>query len=187
VNLQKYIRNIIFFHWPHIWPKSNQIIYLINLTDSNTGKVATNVCEHGAIVGNTDGTVWASTSGFSLDKYAVEVEKESGDGTEKVNIDEFANLLDAFNNAGKTSKKGGLRIHKEKYYPVSYDADTQVMYLKKSGGGAAVGKSNLGFVIGTFNSKLKSKAFNGTSEPQNPGLVNKGVLDLQAFLKANNL
>ena len=47
--------------------------YLVNYTDSNSGKTASNVSEHGAIVGNTDGTVWASTPGFALEKYSTDV------------------------------------------------------------------------------------------------------------------
>jgi hypothetical protein len=160
--------------------------YLVNNTNSQ-GKTATNVCEHGAIVGAEDGTVWASTEGFSFSKYSVEVDKEDASGTETVEVDEFANLVDAFANAGVTSKKGGIRINKEKYFTVSNDTEKGVLYLKKNGGGAAVAKSNLGFVIGTFNSKLKTKDFSGNEVPQNPGFLNNAVEDLQAFLLENNL
>jgi hypothetical protein len=160
--------------------------YLQNYTDPNNGKTASNVCEHGAIVGNQDGVVWASTPGFSFETYQVELEKDDGT-TEKVEVNEFANLLDAFNNAGSTSKKGGIRIHKEKYFIVSYDSEKGVMYLKKNGGGAAVAKSAQGFVIGTWNGKLKTKNFTGVDEPQNPGATNRSVEDLQKFLVENNL
>jgi hypothetical protein len=160
--------------------------YLVNYTDQNNGKTASNVVEHGAIVGNTDGTVWASTSGFELSTYSTDIEQDDGT-TKTVEVNEFANMLDAFNNKGATSKAGGVRIHKEKYYMVSFDSDREVMYLKKSGGGAAVAKSNLAFVIATFNTKLKSKGLSGAEEPQNPGLVNRAAEDLQTFLKTNNL
>jgi hypothetical protein len=160
--------------------------FLVNNTDANSGKTATNLCEHGAIIGNTDGTVWASTPGFTLDKYSLDQEKE--DGTkEKIEVDEFASLADAFNNQGNTSRKGGIRIHKEKYFSVSFDSDRNVLYLKKNGGGAAVAKSNLGFVIATFSSKLKSTNYNGAEEPQNPGLLNGAVEKLQTFLVDNSL
>jgi hypothetical protein len=160
--------------------------YLVNNTDQNSGKTAVNVVEHGAIIGNTDGTVWAATPGFTLEVYSATVEKEDGT-SENVEINEFANLLDAFNNGGKTTKKGGIRIHKEKYFIVISDTEKNVMYLKKSGGGAAIAKSNLGFVIGTFSSKLKTKNYHGAEEPQNPGMVNRAVEELQTFLKENNL
>jgi hypothetical protein len=160
--------------------------YLINYNDLNTGKVYTNVCEHGAIIGNQDGTIWASTPGFALGSETVEIEKEDGSGTEKVTVNEFASLSDAFNNAGKSSLKGGIRINKEKYYAVSFDGELGVLYLKKNGGGAAVAKSNLGFVIGTFNSK-NQETINGVAAPQNPGTTNKVVEALQKFLLENNL
>ena len=89
--------------------------YLINNTDSNSGKVIQNACDHAAIVGNTDGTVWASSPGFSLGSYSESVEDENGNSS-KVNIDQFANLLQAFNNNGVCSNKGGIRIQQEKYF-----------------------------------------------------------------------
>lgn len=160
--------------------------YLQSHTDQHNGKTATNVVEHAAMVGNTDGTVWASTTGFSFGSYSVDIEKEDG-STSKVEVNEFANLLDAFNNKGATSSLAGIRINGEKYFSVSFDADRNVLYLKKSGGGAAVAKSGQAFVIATYNSKLKCKNHNGVEEPQNPGLVNGAVEDLQKFLNENNL
>lgn len=160
--------------------------YLVNYVDANSGKTASNVCEHGAIIGNTDGTVWASTPGFTLQTYTTEVEKDDGT-TANVEINEFTNLLDAFNNQGTTSKVGGIRIHKEKYFSVSFDGEKGVLYLKKNGGGACVAKSNLGFVIGTYSSKLKLKNLNGAEEPQNPGMTNRACEDLQKFLTDNSL
>jgi hypothetical protein len=160
--------------------------YLLNNTDSNTGNTATNVCQHGAIVGNGDGTVWASSPGFGLSQYNLEVEQENG--TKKtVNVNEFKNLVDAFDNKGTTNAVGGIRIHNEKYFPVSFDEDKKLLYLKKSGGGACVGKSNLAFVIGTFSSKLTEKDYNGKNVPQNPGHCNLACEKLVEFLTNNNL
>ena len=104
-----------------------------------------------------------------------------------INVNEFENLLDAFNNSGVSTKKGGIRINNEKYFIVSFDAERGVMYLKKSGGGAAVAKSNLAFVISTFSSKKKLRNFNNVEEPQNPGMTNRVVEELQKFLLENNL
>jgi hypothetical protein len=120
--------------------------FLINHTNPNTGKSAYTICQYGAIVGNQDGTIWASTPGFTFEKYSTEIDDDQGNPT-KVEIDEFANLKQAFDNNGVSSMKGGIRIHKEKYFIVSYDSDRQVLYLKKNGGGAAIAKSNLGFVL----------------------------------------
>lgn len=160
--------------------------YLVNNTDATTGKTAENVCEHGAIVGNQDGTLWASTPGFTLVKYNATIENEDGT-TQKAEIDEFANLFDAFNNNGSTSRMGGIRLNKEKYFVISFDSDRSVMYLKKSGGGACIAKSNLGFVIGTFSSKLKVTSYSGTQEPQNSALTNRACESLQTFLLENNM
>jgi profilin len=160
--------------------------YLLNNTDPNTGKTATNVSQHAAIVGNTDGTLWAGTPNFSLQSYSFEVEKDDGTTT-NVQFDEFKNLADAFANNGFTNLPGGIRINNEKYFSVNFDSERNVLYLKKSGGGAAVAKSNLGFVIATFSSSLKTRNYHGAEEPQNPGLVNKAVEDLQKFLVENNL
>ena len=160
--------------------------YLIYNTDVNRGKTASNVCEGAAIIGNTDGTVWASSTGFNIGKYTIEIEKDDG-SSEKAEIDEFQNLLDAFNNNGVATRKGGIRLNNEKYFIVSYDEERNVLYLKKSGGGAAIAKSNLAFVIGTFSNKLKAIGYNGAEEPQNPGLTNGAVESLQKFLLENSL
>jgi hypothetical protein len=162
--------------------------YLLNWTDPNNGKTAYNICDQGAIIGNQDGTIWASTPGFALKtSETVEVDREDGNGTEKVTLNEITNLLDAFNNKGEAKQKGGIRINGEKYFPVSFDADNNILYLKKSGGGAAVAKSGLGLVIGIFNSSKKLKNLHGNEEPQNPGMTNRVVEELQKFLLANNL
>ncbi len=161
--------------------------YLVNFTDANKGATASNICEAGAIVGNQDGTVWASTTGFKLGSEEVEIEKEDGSGPYKITVNEFNNLTDVFNNNGISKSLGGIRINGEKYFVVNYDQDKSILYLKKSGGGAAVAKSNLAFAIGIFSSSKKLKNFHGADEPQNPGMTNRVVEELQAFLTANNL
>jgi hypothetical protein len=161
--------------------------YLVNFNDANKNATASNICESGALVGNQDGTVWASTAGFKLGSEEVEIEKDDGSGTYKTTINEFNNLADAFNNNGVSKAVGGIRINGEKYFIVSFDADRNILYLKKSGGGAAVAKSNLAFAIGIFSSSKKLTNFHGQQEPQNPGMTNRVVEELQAFLTANNL
>ena len=160
--------------------------YLVNYVDTNSGKTYTNSCEHGAIVGNTDGTVWATTPGFAFGLFDVETDKDDGSGTEKVKVNEFENLNDAFNNAGNTKKKGGLRINNEKYFMVSFDGERNVMYLKKNGGGACVARSGSGYVIGTFNTSKKCKTDNKETN-QNPGQCNFVTEKLQEFLVSNSL
>jgi profilin len=167
--------------------------FLMNFVDKDAdNREYLNVCEHGAIVGNGDGTVWAKSDNFSFGVFKVETEKEDGSGTEQIDVDEFANLKDSFENEGVTKRKGGLRINKEKYFMVNFDADKQTMYLKKNGGGACVAKSNLAYIIGTFNTSLKATVgghggSGGKTAPQAPGNTNFVCEKLQTFLKDNNL
>ena len=163
--------------------------YLVNYVDQVAGKSYLNACEHGAIVSNTDGTIWAASTGFTFSKYSVEIDKDDGSGQVKVEIDEFASLKNAFDNNGTCTAKGGIRIHKEKFFVVSYDADKKVMYLKKNGGGAAIAKSGQAFAIGVFNTskKITVKGTATTEQNQNPGVTNLGVEKLQEFLLTNNL
>jgi hypothetical protein len=160
--------------------------YLVNNQDVSTQKVAYNILENAAIVGSGDGTIWASTPDFTFGTHNVEVEKDDGT-SETVSVNEFENLVDAFNNKGVCSKKGGIRINKEKYYVASSDDDKNVLYLKKNGGGAAVAKSGLAFIIGIYASKNKLKNYNGIEEPQSPGMTNRVVENLQSFLLENSL
>jgi hypothetical protein len=52
--------------------------FLINHTNPNTGKSAYTICQYGAIVGNQDGTIWASTPGFTFEKYSTEIDDDQG-------------------------------------------------------------------------------------------------------------
>lgn len=155
--------------------------YLINTTDQETGETMQHVCEHGALIGE-DGTPWAASPGFSLDTYDAVVDQ--GDGTSSsARIDEFAALLEAYKNRGATTRPGGIRLHREKYFPISY-IDTEnggLLCLRKRNGGACVAKSNKAYVIGIFSSGLKIRDMNGREVPQHPGatsLACKSLLDL---------
>lgn len=159
--------------------------YLINYTDAE-GRTNKNICEKAALIGNSDGTIWASTDGFTLANYNVDIEDDAGD-KKNIQVNEFANLLDAFSNGGKTTKAGGVRISREKYLVVGFDPDKSVMYLKKGNGGACVAKSNVAFVIGTFNAAHSVTTHNGDTEPQSFGTLNKSCESLQQFLCDNNL
>lgn len=160
--------------------------YLVNYTDDNIGKTLNNVSENAAIIGNTDGTMWAATEGFTLANYSVAIEDDAGD-TKTVQVNEFANLLDAFSNGGKTSKAGGVRLNKEKYLVIGFDPGKNIMFLKKKNGGACIAKSNIAFVIGTFHA-AKQVTINGDfTEAQSFGTLNQSCEKLQAFLFDNAL
>jgi hypothetical protein len=154
--------------------------YLVNRVNQNTGQVSYNVCEHGAIVG-FDGSVLAATPEFALGSYSESV--LMADGTSSMaQIDELATLHDAFQNGGMTSRPGGIRIHREKYFVVSYDSERNLMFLRKRNGGACVAKSGTAYVIGTFSAARKTKDFSGREDPQNPGAVNIACISLQDVL-----
>jgi len=88
--------------------------YLVNLTNYNTWKTASNMGEHCAIVDNTDGEVWASTSGFSIGTYICEI-PNNDESSKSIQINEFNNLNDAYNNRWVTCLAGGININNEKY------------------------------------------------------------------------
>lgn len=159
--------------------------YLVRSTNETSGKTASYVCEHAGMVGD-DGTMWGSTSGFSLSTYSASVTHEDGTST-TAQINEFANLSNAYDREGRCSLPGGIRINREKYFVVSYDRDRGVMYLRKKNGGACVARSNRCFVIGTFSSALMMTDFHGDQVPQNPGATNRACESLQTFLRDNNL
>lgn len=163
--------------------------YIENWTNPNTGLNVLNACEAGALISSTDGTLWAATAGFNLSSYEVTVATAKG-VPEKISINEFANLADAFANYGVSRKKGGIRLNQEKYYVISFDGDRSVMYLKKKGGGACVARSDLAFIIATYDSHKKATVKDYANEvavPQNVGQTNKSCESLQAFLLDNNL
>jgi len=158
--------------------------YLVN-HQTPEGKTYANACEFAMICGKDDGTVWAATDKFAFKCGPVGVANEDGTET-KVEVNEFANLLQAFDNSGNCTNKGGLRINGEKYFMVSFDGDRNCMYLKKQGGGAVVAKSNLAFVIATCNTTLMCQV-NGKTSNQTPGVINTLAEILQNFLVENSL
>lgn len=159
--------------------------YLVNLTDWEKG-TARNICEHGAIFGNTDGTIWAATPGFRLAKYTASLENDDGSVTAVV-IDEFANIRNFFNNHGLALKRGGIRIGHERYLVIHFNPEKGLLYLKKKGGGACIAQSNSAFVISIFNTAYQFTDFTGEQETQNLSMVSFGCEALQSFLIENNL
>mmetsp|Transcript_41641 Transcript_41641/g.47957 ORF Transcript_41641/g.47957 Transcript_41641/m.47957 type:complete len:167 (-) Transcript_41641:194-694(-) len=140
----------------------------------------TNANQHAAIL-STKGEVLASSPGFSLGDREVEVATEEG-GSEKITMNEVANLVDAMENKGVTAKKGGLRLNGEKYYLVHYDVDTKTAYLKKHEGGACVAKTAQTHLLAIFSQSLQAKNPDGSEVPQNPGLTNGCVEGLATAL-----
>ena len=51
--------------------------------------------------------------------------------TNNVVVDEGANFVEAMGNNGRAKHPAGLRLYNQKYYPVRYDENDQLLYLKK--------------------------------------------------------
>lgn len=163
--------------------------YLVNYDNPNTGVTMKNICEHGAIIGNTNGVIWASTPNFYLGTYVDEVLAPDGQ-YQSVKIDEFANLQEVFANCGNTHKLEGVRLVNVQYIPISFNSDAQVLWLRKKGGGACVAKTSMAFVIATFEeSRKQTKLTNIESEeePQNFGMISRSCSALQQFLNESSL
>ena len=104
----------------------------------------------------------AASPGFSLDTYDAVVDQGTASSS-SARIDELAALVEAYQNRGATTRPGGIRLHREKYFPISY-IDTEnggLLCLRKRNGGACVAKSNQVYIIGTFSSGLKIPRYGG--------------------------
>lgn len=104
--------------------------------------------------------------------------------TSKVDINQFSNLLETFKNFGVPPMPVGIRINGEKFLTVNFDSSKQMLYLKKTSGGAAVGKTKTGFVIRVFSSNRKG--YNGQDETHEP-FTSKSLEDIQKYLIEKNL
>jgi hypothetical protein len=160
--------------------------YIINYHDPNNGNISSNVCQYGAIIGNQDGKIWASSPGFSLGDYNVEVEEDFSK-SDKVQFSEFEKLLDYFNNRAQIAQEEGIVINNEIYTFVSFDKENEIINLKKNGGGASVAKTNKAFVICCFSTKLRISESRGSEQPQNSGSAFRAVEGLQKLLKEHDL
>ena len=152
---------------------------LLNVQDSN-GHILVNAVEEAAIIGNTDGAIWASTQGFTIGTVTVEVE-----GKGKIQMNEFINIADAFAHNGDCTKDGGIRLNGVKYFMINFDNDKKTMYLKRQGGGAVIALTNMSYVIGTFNTE-KMMTKDNVQENQNNGYCAKVVEELAALLISMN-
>jgi hypothetical protein len=143
--------------------------YLINFEYPGHVK-AKNVCEHAAIIGNLDGTIWASSSGFEIKDF--DILKKCFYKQDKID---------------STFKYQEILIGKEKYYVMKMDYELEIMYLGNYDGGVVIAKSALAFVIGTYNKNMKITISKNEIETQNQGRTFRAVQSLVLFLKENNL
>ena len=158
--------------------------YLVNYAN-----IYFNISSGSAIIDANGGTVLAQSYGFSLSKYTTEVETETGK-TEVIQLNEYSNLRNAFDNNGVAKMKGGIRLNNEKYYIVFFYPERNVMSLKCNGGGATIAKTNNTFVIATYKDAKKLTVRTQTTtyqQQQNSGIINLAVESLQKFLLDNKL
>ena len=127
--------------------------HLISTTDSYN-HILENVVEEASIIGRQDGIEWASTENFSIQKYNITIENIG-----EIELNEYENIKNAFENKGECNKEGGIRLNNIKYYIINYDIDNNSLYLKKQGGGAVIDMTNLTFIIGNFSIEKKMKKY----------------------------
>ncbi len=158
--------------------------YLMNVDVPGTGVTASNVCEHAAMIGD-DGTPWAATPGFSLQSYSLTVDSADG-GTRSARIDELSRLRLAFQH--RSGPEDGLRLNREKYFLIHHYVDKNILYLKKTGGGACIARSGQCFIISTYSDgKVMTKRGSEEMSPQDFGMVIRGCVRLQGLLLENGL
>ena len=169
--------------------------YLLASTQGET--VYTNPCDRGALIGN-DGTVWASTEGFSCNtSQKIQLAQDDG-STKEITINEVENILDCTANKGRSTKPGGVYICGEKFFSVGephvYGDESKheiIVFLKSKSGGGAVGRTTAGnLVVATWNASKKctsTKDGKSTSFQQVGAYCNKAVENLTEFLSSNSL
>lgn len=99
--------------------------YLDYLTAGGVAETAYLVAKNGAILA-TNLPIQAFPS------YEFELEDENDPSkTNKIVVDEGKNFVDAMEHNGRTSHPAGFRLYNQKYYPVRYDENDHLLYLKK--------------------------------------------------------
>ena len=130
--------------------------------ESESKLIYNNILIKGAIVGN-NGAYWAYSSNFDL---------QPG---------QFQNIKEIFNQKTNNNIKT-LKLGSEMYELLNYKPNISIDF--KSGDiGGTIAKSNIAYVFGIFNSKIKYR-LNGEERKQNLDLCNKVVEELAEELKS---
>ncbi len=154
--------------------------FLLNFTDYNIGTV-TIKANDGAAILDFEGNVYAIGGNIELRNSSIDQEQEDG-SKKKIQVNEFKNLVAAFESKGTKIPEGGIRINGQKYMQVGGSEEFKSFYLKKSEGGACVAKTETVFIIATWDGKKNFTDANGKTANQNPALCNKAVEALQKYL-----
>lgn len=166
--------------------------YLVNNVHGDT--TIYNACDAGALIGG-DGTTWAATEGFVLNKQSKISVKTEDDTVETITIDEFDHIKDAIEHKGNTQKmkKGGVHFLGHKWVVLDGFAgeDYYTQYFRRDGGGAAITKTSKGnYVVATFDSSKEATTLKEGAQKkvkQSVGFCNNAIDDLSKVLVQNGL
>ena len=147
--------------------------YIINHTESS-GEQVYGINRRGCIAAAADGAIWGETN-FQFLEYDFELEDDNGKMV-KGKVNEFQNLKTAWDNEGRSSGFGGIRMNNEKFVLSKFDSDANTMYLTCSGvGGACVTKSEQCFVIGVYYKQGEITTSTGAKRNFSNGNCNAAV------------
>ena len=139
--------------------------------------LATNKLNHAAIVGLSDGKVYASSPGFSISLHPGSIVGENGETKEFI-VDEYHIILDVLSKNGIVPNPPGIWINNTRYHLLQFRDDINAAYLKCKNGGATVVKTNKLIIIGTWSKEKDPK--------RNGGNCNDVIEEIaEKFVKAN--
>ncbi len=115
------------------------------------GLMQSNYLDGAAILG-ANGTVYAQSEGFDIGKHFVKLRNEDDDLIE-VEVDEADVLISFFKNEGIVPAPPGIFLNGKRYHMLVFREDKNVGYLKCSGGGACVVKTNTLIIVGTWSTE----------------------------------
>jgi hypothetical protein len=155
--------------------------YLLNYTDYVTGTATENVNDGAAIIDASSKEVLSV--GGNIELRSGDVDQEQDDGSvKKIKLNEVANLLAIHSSQGKVTPAGGVRIKGEKFNYVGKNDEFKSVYLKGSGKGACISKSESLYILSVWNGSKTFTNEKGQKENQGPRMCNKSVEDLQKYL-----
>lgn len=99
--------------------------YLEYLTAGGAAETAYIVAKNGAILATN-----LPIEAFPSYEHALEDENDPSK-TNNIVVEEGKNFVEAMENQGRCKHPAGLRLYNQKYYPVRYDENQQLLYLKK--------------------------------------------------------
>ena len=163
--------------------------YIINYyptsEDADVSTACSNACTGGAIIDLSTKQICAVAGDVKLLNGKVDQAQEDG-STKKIDLNEIQNLI-AIQQNPSVIPTGGVRINGVKHTVVGTNSNFNSVYLKRSGGGATVAKTETLLVLGTWNATSKATKSDGEQVLQTPQLCSKAVEEIQSFLTESGL